>query len=111
MARHSHGPQIVLLELNVKSNAKLQAVNGVTIRGRRKQLGWSQVEFGQRAGYSERVIRKAEAGGTLRLQTIKDLAMTLSLGGVLVSFQDLTSSKDPISAKEQSMQPSLECQV
>ena len=75
----------------MSSNAKLHAVNGVVVRSRRKQLGWSQVELGQRSGYSERVIRKAEAGGTLRFQTIKDLAMTLSLGGLIVSFQDLTS--------------------
>ena len=63
----------------------------MTIRERRKQLGWSQVELGHRAGYSERVIRKAEASGTLRLQTIQDLAMTLSVGGLLITFQDLTT--------------------
>ncbi len=74
----------------MNSNAKQFVVNGVTIRFRRKQLGWSQVELGHRAGYSERVIRKAEANGTLRLQTIKDLAMTLSVGGQLLTFQDLT---------------------
>lgn len=56
----------------------------------RKQLGWSQAELGHRAGYSERVIRKAEAGGSLRLQTIQDLAMAMSVEGRLVSLQDLT---------------------
>ena len=65
-------------------------MNAHTFRGRRKLLGWSQAELGQRSGYSERVIRKAEAGGTLRLQTIQDLASAMSVDGHLVSFLDLT---------------------
>jgi transcriptional regulator with XRE-family HTH domain len=86
------------------SNAKLHRVNGVTIRVRRKQLGWSQVELGHRAGYSERVIRKAEAGGTLRIQTIYDIAMTLSIGGSIVSFHDLTSCvAEPVLALQASL--------
>ena len=79
----------------MKSSSKLLAVNGGIIRRRRKQLGWSQVEFGHRAGYSERVVRKAEAGGTLRLQTIKDFATTLSLEGGILSIQDLTNLSNP----------------
>ena len=91
----------------MNSNGKLLAVNGLTIRQRRKQLGWSQIELGQRSGYSERVVRKAEASGTLRLQTVKDLAMTLSLGGYDITFQDLTSKILALDASE-CMEPSLE---
>lgn len=83
--------QICSWSSKLKSNSKLLAVNGVTIRRRRKELRWSQVELSQRAGYSERVIRKAEAGGTLRLQTIKDLATALSADRVILTFHDLTN--------------------
>ena len=41
----------------------------------------SQVELSRSSGYSERVIRKAEAGGTLRLETIRDLATAMSVEG------------------------------
>ena len=72
------------------------AVNGSTLRSCRTQLGWSQVELGHRSGYSERVIRKAEAGGTLRLQTIQDLAIAISVQGHVVSFLDLTIDLESI---------------
>lgn len=92
---------ICIRSFNLNSNSKLLAVNGIAVRSRRKELGWSQVELGHRSGYSERVIRKAEAGGTLRLQTIKDLAMTLSLGGAVLSLHDLTDlAPDPIPVLE-----------
>lgn len=83
----------------MNSNANIHAVNGSTIRECRKQLGWSQVELGCRSGYSERVIRKAEAGGSLRLQTIKDLAMTMSVDGLAISFQDLTIDLESIARR------------
>ena len=50
----------------------------------------SQVESSRRSGYSERVIRKAEAGETLRLETIRDLATAMSVEGHSFSLQDLT---------------------
>ena len=50
----------------------------------------SQVDLSRRSGYSELVIRKAEAGGTLRLETIQDLATAMSVEGHSISFQDLT---------------------
>ena len=50
----------------------------------------SQVELSRRSGYSERVIRKAEAGGTLQLETIQDLAIAMSVDGHSIAFQDLT---------------------
>ena len=49
----------------------------------------SQVELSRRSGYSERVIRKAEAGGTLRFETIQDLATAMSVEGHSISLQDL----------------------
>ncbi len=50
----------------------------------------SQVELSRRSGYSERVIRKAEAGGTLQFETIRDLATAMSVDGHSISFKDLT---------------------
>ena len=83
----------------LNSNAGLHVVNALTFRGRRKLLGWSQAELGQRSGYSERVIRKAEAGGTLRLQTIQDLASAMSVNGHSVSFLDLTIDLESIAKR------------
>lgn len=49
------------------------------VDGRRLQLlraghGWTQQEAAERAGFSDRLIRKAEAGGPLQTQTIAILA-------------------------------------
>ena len=89
-AQHKNGLVEGVKRRKLSSNAKNHTVNGLIIRENRKNLGWSQVELGHRSGYSERVIRKAEAGGSLRLQTILDLAMTMSVQGRSVSLQDLT---------------------
>ncbi len=95
--------------LNPKT--KCQAVNGSMLRNFRVQLGWSQVELGHRSGYSERVIRKAEAGGSLRLQTIQDLAMAMSIDGQAVSFQDLTIDIESIARRFVECYDSLGCDM
>ncbi len=81
------------------------------LRSFRVQLGWSQVELGHRSGYSERVIRKAEAGGSLRYQTIQDLAMTMSVNGQAVSFQDLTIDLEYIARRFVESYDSLGCDM
>ena len=91
--------------------ARCQAVNGSMLRSFRVQLGWSQVELGHRSGYSERVIRKAEAGGSLRFQTIQDLAMTMSVNGQAVSFQDLTIDLESIARRFVESYDSLGCDM
>ncbi len=83
----------------MNTNARLLIVNATTFRGRRKLLGWSQAELGQRSGYSERVIRKAEAGGSLRLQTIQDLASAMSVDGHAISFLDLTIDLESVASR------------
>lgn len=57
---------------------RYSSINGTYLRSLRLSRGWTQAEFGRRAGYSERLIRKAESGGNLLLDTIDDLAATLS---------------------------------
>ncbi len=49
-------------------------VHGRMIRSLRKMHGWTQAELAKRAGYSERLIRKAELGGRLMPETIADLS-------------------------------------
>ena len=93
----------------LNSNVRLLIVNAATFRGHRKLLGWSQAELGQRSGYSERVIRKAEAGGSLRLQTIQDLASAMSVDGRAVSFLDLTIDLELIARRFVESYDSLGC--
>ena len=54
------------------------ACNGETIRYHRNHLRWTQQQLADRAGYSSRVIAKAEADGSLSPATIEHLADALS---------------------------------
>jgi transcriptional regulator with XRE-family HTH domain len=65
------------------------------LRASRKRMGWSQTELSRRSGYSERVIRKAEAGGQLRFDTIQHFAQALSQAGEAVNTEMLIY--DPVS--------------
>ncbi len=53
-------------------------------------MGLTQAELAKRAGYSERLVRKAEMCGTLNADTIRDLATALTINGERVSLADLT---------------------
>jgi transcriptional regulator with XRE-family HTH domain len=53
-------------------------VHGTRLIELRKQAGLTQLDLAVRSGYSERVIRKAEAGGPLRFETVQDIAQCLS---------------------------------
>lgn len=71
--------------------------DGIRINGRlfadlRKQLGLTQLDLANRAGYSERVIRKAESGGPLRFDTIRDLSQCLSSPNAVVEPKHLLQS-------------------
>lgn len=83
-------PDEYSLRIALKTESRFHAVNVNNMRAFRKRLGWSQAELSRRSGYSERVIRKAEAGGTLKMETIQHLAEALSNGSHVVTFQDLT---------------------
>ncbi len=64
-------------------------INGEVVRQLRLQNGWTQKEFALKAGYSERLIRKAELGGCLRFSVIEDLAECLSDGNETITFEKL----------------------
>lgn len=68
---------------------RFRNVNAVRIKQLRLARNWSQGELGRRAGYSERLVRKAEAGGRLSVDTIADLAEALSTTGELVTPESL----------------------
>lgn len=57
----------------------------------RRRLGLTQPQLAARAGFSERVIRKAEAGGSVRQTTLDVLAQALSTPQCSVSAQELCS--------------------
>lgn len=69
--------------------ARFRSVNGHRLAQYRIYLGWSQRDLARRAGYSERLVRKAESGGSLSMSTIRDLADALSCDGHVIKFQQL----------------------
>lgn len=69
-------------------------VCGDSLRNLRISRGMTQVELAQRSGYSERLVRKAEAGGSLSLATIEDIADALSSEYKLVAPSDLCCSPE-----------------
>jgi transcriptional regulator with XRE-family HTH domain len=57
----------------------------------RERRGWTQQELATRAGYSERLISKAEAGQPISALAVEDLAEALSLPEDPVYPEDLVS--------------------
>ena len=75
-----------------RPNLRSVPCNGELLRYFREQLGWTQDELARRAGYSKRVIAKAEAGGSLHPDTLEVLAATLSMSGKRVYPEGLAAS-------------------
>lgn len=73
---------------------RFNRANGDRIRELRKTRGWTQLELATRSGYSERVVRKAEAGETIRHDVLLTLAETFSTPHEPVTVPMLTS--DPV---------------
>jgi transcriptional regulator with XRE-family HTH domain len=78
---------------------RFQSLNARLLRSLRRRVGWSQSELGKRAGYSERVIRKAEAGGKLNLETIENIAQTLSTVSIPITGRELIFSEELLARK------------
>ena len=72
-----------------KSKQNSRPANGALIRALREKRGFTQIDLGRLSGYSERLIRKAESGGSIRLETFQNLAVALSNSSELISFSDL----------------------
>lgn len=52
--------------------------NGAVVRRLRKRLGLTQSQLAERSGFSERLVRKAEASIPISMKTVKQLAISLS---------------------------------
>jgi transcriptional regulator with XRE-family HTH domain len=78
-----------------KTPKRFCAVNAVGLRELRLTCGWSQAELARRSGYTARLIRKAESGGTLNYESIVDLAETFTACGTAVRAEELLF--DPVS--------------
>ncbi|PQO48212.1 helix-turn-helix domain-containing protein [Blastopirellula marina] len=62
------------------------------LRQLRQRRDWTQADLARRAGYSERLIIKAESGSSIAVETISDLAEALSDEGEPVFWEDLASN-------------------
>lgn len=71
------------------SNSRSLPCNGKLISQLRKQLGWTQSDLARIAGFSERLIVKAEGGNNLSAPTLQVIATALNEAGASVSTKDL----------------------
>ena len=67
--------------------------NGKLISQLRKAIGWTQGDLARRAGFTERLIVKAEASQSIAPSTLSIIAEALTEGGAAVVLQEL--SVDP----------------
>ncbi len=75
--------------MNQKPKSSNGRCHGAKVAALRNQLGWTQEMLAEKAGYSDRLIRKAEAGGSVSAGTLTALAKTFQEHGVQVLAADL----------------------
>jgi transcriptional regulator with XRE-family HTH domain len=71
--------------------SRFQQVNTQVLRELRVKRGWSQRELAEKAGYTDRLVRKAEFGGKLDVETIRNIAEALSTLEEKITLDLLTS--------------------
>ena len=71
--------------------SRFQQVNTQVLRELRLKRGWSQKELAEKAGYSDRLVRKAEFGGKLDVDTIRNIAEALSTLNEKITLDFLTN--------------------
>lgn len=76
----------------IRGRSRGLRVCGERLRQLRLRAGFTQAELATHAGYSERLIRKAEADGIVSIKTLSDLAEALSSELRQVQVADLCSS-------------------
>ncbi len=72
------------------------AVDGSRLQALRQQTGMTQEQLATATGFSDRLIRKAEASAPLRQTTISTIAQALSKRGRPVTVADLVLSPEAI---------------
>lgn len=80
-----------------KQSAATVPVNGQRLQSLRQSAGMTQEELAQKSGYSDRLVRKAEASSPLRKSTVADLADALCTATQKVTAEDLVFSREQIS--------------
>ena len=75
--------------MNQNSKSSNKRAHGEKIAALRMELGWTQDQLALKAGYSDRLIRKAEAGQSLSAATLTVLAQTFQQHGLEVTAADL----------------------
>lgn len=78
---------------------RFNRANGSRVRDLRKARGWTQLALATRAGYSERVIRKAEGGEAIRHDVLVSLAQALSTPEELITVATLVADPLPLVRK------------
>ena len=68
--------------------------DGTQLKKIRSSRGWSQRLLAQKAGYSERLISKAEANGQVTVDALEILAQTLTTDAEPVFPEDLIGSPE-----------------
>ncbi len=71
------------------SNPRFVTVNGELLSRLRVDRGMTQLQLAKAAGYTERLVRKAEKGGRLDIRSIQNLAEALSQFGTPVLVERL----------------------
>ncbi len=75
------------------------ACNPELIKFLRRRKNWSQKQLAKESGYCERLICKAESGGSIAAATIEVLAKTLSSKDMRVFPEDLISDPKALAIK------------
>ncbi len=81
------------------STLRSYLVNGQRLKELRAARGWTQAELSRRAGYTVRVIGKAEGGNSLDLDTISAIAQALSQSDGPVTAKQLMLDQKAIAAE------------
>jgi transcriptional regulator with XRE-family HTH domain len=91
LARHSSASsrEKCITSSTMNQTQRFLAINGSHLKGQRLQRGMTQLQLAKAAGYSDRLIRKAEHGGTLDIATIQNLAEALCENDKSVTWESL----------------------
>ncbi len=73
----------------VPSSRDTFRVNGARLKRYRSCCQLTQIQLAKLAGYTDRVIRKAESGGRLSRPTVEDIVEAISSRGVTISVEDI----------------------
>lgn len=79
---------------NEKNQTRSVKCNGRLLAQYRKNAGFTQATLAAKAGFTERLISKAESSKMVSVQTLQILVQTLSEAGANLSYKDLAT--DPV---------------